>query len=271
MVASQSFNAATGFDLPKLPESGTYTIILAPGASYALDAALTLSQDVTGALIAGGEAQTFSTTRVGHNARYSFDAAAGSTFTLLFSGNEFPGSTNIYIYQPNSGATPWRSYVLNGSGGTYDLANLPATGIYTVLVSPTGEATGTLQISLSLKNLVLGTPTVNSVEVNQNGSYRLSVSYTVTNTGPSPAKASWYDRGYLSVDGSYETSDPTIGSRYQTTDLAPGASYTAEVVYTTSTAVVPGPYTLFVWSDAYKNVGESDETDNLLGVSVNLP
>ncbi|MGH8583830.1 MAG: hypothetical protein ACREWG_13825 [Gammaproteobacteria bacterium] len=95
--------------------------------------------------------QTFSTTRVGQNARYTFSGTAGQNQSLLFSANVFPGYTYAYVYKPDG------TYLTNttlyyssgaGTGTTLNLTNLPATGTYKVFITPPDVATGSLTVQI---------------------------------------------------------------------------------------------------------------------------
>ena len=98
LVPAQEITAATSFDLPVLPETGTYTLLTAPEPSHSMTASLTLSTDVAGILGADGTAKTLTTTRIGQNAHYTFNGTAGQYFSLLLSGDVFPGSTTAYVF-----------------------------------------------------------------------------------------------------------------------------------------------------------------------------
>jgi YD repeat-containing protein len=78
LLASNSSSTNGSDYLPPLPASGTYTLIVDPGTSAA-NTTLTLSSEVTGTLTSGGAAVTFSTTRAGQKASYTFTATAPGT------------------------------------------------------------------------------------------------------------------------------------------------------------------------------------------------
>jgi YD repeat-containing protein len=138
-------------NLALLPVSGSYTVFVDPG-SYTASFGLFMSADITGTLISGGDAQVFSTDRVGQNARYAFSGTAGQNLSLLFSGDTFPGWTSVYVYKPDGSLLSSTSVYYSGSGsegtGTWNLTNLPATGTYTVFVSSSGGSTGAISLQI---------------------------------------------------------------------------------------------------------------------------
>jgi hypothetical protein len=137
--------------LPFLPVSGTYMVIVDPGSSTA-SFGLFMSSDITGTLAFGGDAQAFSTARVGQNARYAFNGTAGQNLSLLFSGDTFPGWTSVYVYKPDGSLLSSTSVYYSGSGsagtGTWNLTNLPATGTYTVFVTSSGGTPGAISLQI---------------------------------------------------------------------------------------------------------------------------
>lgn len=143
--------AGSKCNLALLPVSGAYTVFVDPG-SYTASFGLFMSSDITGTLAFGGDAQAFSTNRVGQNARYAFNGTAGQNLSLLFSGDTFPGSTSIYVYKPDGSYLSSTSVYYSGSGpagtGTWNLTNLPATGTYTVFVTSSGGATGSISLQI---------------------------------------------------------------------------------------------------------------------------
>jgi hypothetical protein len=123
---------------------------------------------------------------------------------------------------------------------------------------------------------------VGSIGVNQNGSYAIPITYTVTNIGASAALPTWYDIGYLSADAVLSNGDAIVGVHTQSAALAAGASYTVTDTFITPTTTAVGSYTLIVKADAglpdiggsatdHGVVGESDETNNTQGMTITLP
>jgi YD repeat-containing protein len=150
-------------------------------------------------------------------------------------------------------------------------------------VAEADETNNVLSTTITLPgrpDLTVSNISVGSVTVNQNGSYNIPVSYTVTNSGQSTAKQSWYDFIYLSTDGVLDTSDLNLGNTSRIADLAPGASYGVSITGVTPTTTSPGNYTIFAKTDGYNSgsfysatslLAEADETNNTITAAVTLP
>ncbi|KJK00270.1 hypothetical protein UB44_10630, partial [Burkholderiaceae bacterium 26] len=76
-------SAGNSCNLPVLPSSGTYTVVVTPGSvNTALTGNLTLSNDAAATLTPNAPVTTFVASRVGQNARYTFSAMAGQNLSL---------------------------------------------------------------------------------------------------------------------------------------------------------------------------------------------
>jgi YD repeat-containing protein len=183
-----------------LPVDGTYTVFVDPG-SAAATLTLWLTADKTGTLTPE-VTQTFTSTRVGQNARYSFSGTAGQNLSLGFTGDTFPGTTSFYVYKPDGTQLTTTSLYYSGSGNSVrtslDLINLPANGTYRVFVTPSGTATGTLGVTLWTEQTGTLAPANNnsatvSLEAGQNGRYSFSgtagqgIGLGVTNLAMTPS------------------------------------------------------------------------------------
>lgn len=138
--------AASGVPLPVLPTTGTYSVIVNPGAA-ALTMSMLLSSDTTGALPSDGTALTFTPSNVGQNASYSF-VAGGQNLTMTMSGDTFVGNTTFMIYGPK-GLVSTTTLASDGtaSSGTYALPSL-GVGPFTVRVVPPSGVLGSVSVSL---------------------------------------------------------------------------------------------------------------------------
>ena len=147
------------------------------------------------------------------------------------------------------------SAYFGGSSTNTDNGNLVEVSEANNIASTTVK----LDADLKVSNVVLGSPTAN-----QNGTWTIPVSYTVTNAGASTiANPSWYDMGYLSSNGVLDNSSQ--GSFYlnrQATPLAPGASYSINSTFTTNNVTPGGTYTFFVKADGHDDYTGGLNTDN---------
>ncbi|MCJ8280487.1 MAG: hypothetical protein MJK14_11430, partial [Rivularia sp. ALOHA_DT_140] len=125
-------------------------------------------------------------------------------------------------------------------------------------------------IQIEAPNLTIsGTPTVQSSAALGE---TISLEYTVSNNGSVTAPADWWDFFYISDDAILDSSDISIGSRYTYSDtpLAAGDSYTATRDFTISNNVGTGNKYLLVETDRYNNQGETDETDNVKAIEIEI-
>ncbi len=100
----------------------------------------------------------------------------------------------------------------------------------------------------------------------------INLSWTVKNQSSFTASANWYDRIYLSSDTNLDGADTEIASEYidAQTPLFSNANYTINKNVNISPTTLPGSrYLLFV-TDRNNNQTETDETNNLKSIPINL-
>lgn len=152
LTSTCSGSAAPGYscNLVPLPASGTYTVRVDPSGANAANLTLTLSNNVIGSMTPDAAATNFATSRVGQDARYTFNATAGQNLSLLWSGSTFPGFwSTANVYKPDGSLLTSFIFADGTSGnGTGELRNLPATGTYTLHIDPVSIATGTVNMQL---------------------------------------------------------------------------------------------------------------------------
>ena len=184
---SLSFNSSgIRADLPTLPKTGTYAIVVIPSAST-VSLSVTLSQDVTASLPVDGAALSLAL-RSGQKARYTFTGTAGQSLGLGISGLTF-GAPSTYlfvtIYKPD-GTTwvpeaPLRCWEFwYAPGNRCGIPNLPVSGVYTIAITPTGSGTASMTVTLSADFTGSLTPNINaltysSTRVGQFGRYTFTV------------------------------------------------------------------------------------------------
>lgn len=210
-----------------------------------------------------------------------------------------------YLGSRGTPLAPGQSYSVNG---TFATPASTAPGTYTLFVKADGHsaawhgisATNTdagdlveidesnnvlasSQIQLDRPNLAVSSLTRGTIVNRPDGVWVIPVSYKVTNVGAAPAVASWYDMGYLSVDGVLSNNDESNGYlALRSSTLAPGASYDVSSTYFVPASVAPGSYTLLVKADAHNShsggsnyvgpgaVAETNEEDNVAALVVQL-
>ena len=110
----------------------------------------------------------------------------------------------------------------------------------------------TTRVSTTKPDLTVSNVVVGSISVNPDGSYRIPVSYRITNIGDVAAAGAWYAGAYLSADGVLSDNDVDLYGIYDRAGvtLAAGASVDVTTVFVTRRATGSGNYTLFIKADA---------------------
>ncbi len=155
------------FDTVTLPVTGTYTLLLDPGAAEIGQATvklITVPPDLASTITSNGASVPLSLA-AGQNANVTFSGTAGQSVSL--------GVSSVTIGDPNTGlqvgvlnpdgvslVLPMTS--IPAAGQAFDL-QLPATGVYTIVVDPTGLAPDSLTLTLSPDQT--GTLTLGSASV----------------------------------------------------------------------------------------------------------
>lgn len=145
--------STTGLQLPRLPATGTYSIVIDPGTNTG-SMTLTLISPVTGTITVGGAALPLALTPAGQRGVITFTGAAGQYLTLGLSGNTI-AAANITIL--TSTGFQVVGAAVTTSTPSIQIPKLAAAGTYTVLVDP-GSNSG--NITLTLVGAQSGTLTV---------------------------------------------------------------------------------------------------------------
>jgi len=136
-----------------LPVTGVYTIAVNPQDLNTGSVTLTIndvSADITNSIVPGGNSVTVTTTSAGQNALVSFDGNAGQRVSLKITGVTLTGGNgyvDVYLKKPDGSVLTSSSFI-NSSGGFLDVATLPVTGTYTILVDPQGTDLGSMTLTL---------------------------------------------------------------------------------------------------------------------------
>jgi subtilisin family serine protease len=149
VLANGSVGSSGGFvDTVSLPVDGTYTIVIDPSGSVTGSVTLRLYDvppDTTATGTVGGAGSTVSTSVPGQNSSLTFTASAGQRLSIRVTGSGLP-ATKLDLRRPN-GSVLATSYV-STSGGFIDTRTLPADGVYTLAVDPSGGATVSMTVVL---------------------------------------------------------------------------------------------------------------------------
>lgn len=145
-----AYTTGASVNLPPLPSTGTYTVIVIPGQTFNATALVTLSSDLTGAIQVGGAPTTFQTSRVGQNGRYAFSASAGQNLVVSWSGDTFIGaSSNLQVLAPSGLVVATANFSDTVASGSVALNNLQESGNYVVFLDPFAASTGALTFQVS--------------------------------------------------------------------------------------------------------------------------
>jgi RHS repeat-associated protein len=123
--------------------AGNYTILFGTTDQSTGSVTVTASPDLDAGALVVGTAKTVSISRPGQDARMTFAGTAGQRLSLDFPAFTFAYAPIVVVYSPDGGVLKQQ----NATSLHVDLPDLPATGTYTILVSPyssTGSFTALL-------------------------------------------------------------------------------------------------------------------------------
>ncbi|TYB64912.1 hypothetical protein FXF51_20965 [Nonomuraea sp. PA05] len=144
------------FDTVALPADGTYTLVLDPSRTAVGSMSAQVAEgDVTGTLTAGGDPVELTTTGAGQAATWSFAGTAGQRVAFALTGGTF-SSAYALVRKPDG--TELSESVFCKTSCAFDTATLPADGIYTVVLDPSGTAVGSISAQVTVGD-VTGTLT----------------------------------------------------------------------------------------------------------------
>lgn len=166
---------------------------------------------------------------------------------------------------------------ISTASGSVGPVRLPATGGYTVVVNPQTTTGGSVTLQLGGPDLSIGSLSAGTVTANQNGSFNIPTTFTVTNSGIATAGPSWVDYAYVAPEAVLPIGAPTVGTP-RNVPLNAGASYSVNQTYVI-TGATPGARTLFIQVDSdgigggdlAGQIAETSEGNNVASVSINLP
>jgi YD repeat-containing protein len=150
VLASPACMESSGFlDAVTLPSTGTYTVVFNPNQVAVGSVTLTLylvPADPTTTLTINGSSSTLTTTTAGQDAQATFSGTASQQVTVHLTGNTM-GTVTVRVLKPDGSQLSW-TFIWSGS---VDIAvpTLPATGTYTIAVSPDGAAVGSITLGVT--------------------------------------------------------------------------------------------------------------------------
>jgi large repetitive protein len=133
-----------GLQLPKLPRSGTYTVVVDAGSQTGI-IGLSIVRPFQAALTLNGAATPVTLSPPGRRALLTFTGAQGTYATVNLSAVTLSAGT-LSVLAPNGAVLDSGAF---GVAGKILQPQLPTNGIYTVLVEPTGSVGGSLNVAVS--------------------------------------------------------------------------------------------------------------------------
>lgn len=137
--------------------SGTYGVAYSPGFPSSVSLKATLNGDASGELLVDAQAPTAITLKKSQNARYTFSDGAGEGGLLLLwtenkltdGDNATDNRTKVTVLRSNgSPVTSAEQRTKDRPGVVMPLGDLPRSTIYTVLVEPSGQDAGPVNLQL---------------------------------------------------------------------------------------------------------------------------
>ncbi|MDG4837064.1 VWD domain-containing protein [Micromonospora sp. WMMD967] len=143
-------NGVGEIDGTLLPADGTYTVVVDPTGRTTGAATLRLlsSRDQAATIAVGGPPVVATVDRPGAVTTYRFTASAGTSVSLTATASDLPDQCGVVELRAPDGTPITSGCVINGAGDISPTV-LPTSGTYTVVVDPSGVATG--QVTLTLK------------------------------------------------------------------------------------------------------------------------
>src|SRR5579859_5624668 len=139
-------------DTQTLASAGTYTIFVRHSGSNTGNVTLqlnTVPADYSAALTLGvvTPVPTTGSLAIGQNARVTFSGSGGYQANIQFTNNTIGPLTATLL--STDGSTTLTSVTSSAASFSLPLAMLPATGTYTILIDPTGAATGSISVQVT--------------------------------------------------------------------------------------------------------------------------
>ena len=257
---SVSGTATAGIlNLPSLPSTGTYTVVLDPSVAATWQAQVML--DPGPLLAVDGATVTLATSVAGEPLRYRVTGTAGQRLEVGISGLAYAvssaNSTTFNLYRPDGTSIAGLGCVTSGAGACETaIASLPSTGTYSIVLVPPGQSSitaGTLAVSTPVTGWIAvggGSQTVDITRPGQTARItfsgtsgqllRLSWASAVVSGGSSVAVS------VLKPDGTTLGSGSFINAATGYLDIAslPSAGTYTVVLDPTSAATISVPLTL---------------------------
>ncbi|WP_425425592.1 Ig-like domain repeat protein [Uliginosibacterium gangwonense] len=134
--------------LTVLPVSGNYIVRLTPSSGISATAQLLLSSYLNSMLTVNADPVSHASMRVGQGGYYRFSAKQGQRYTLKWANTSFMGT--IALYQPDGSL--YQQNVIDAStnaSGSLVVPSASMNGLYSVVITPLGLETGSVQVGIT--------------------------------------------------------------------------------------------------------------------------
>ncbi|MFF3425716.1 RHS repeat-associated core domain-containing protein [Streptomyces sp. NPDC002602] len=139
---------SAAWEMSRLPVGGRYVLILKPGTGNIGAVTVTVSKPVTGVLDPAGPTADVPITRAGQEARWTVNAALGTSLSIGVDASGVSQTANTYLYRPD-GTEAASGYLQANRSGSLGALVVSASGQYTVRYAPNLAATGTVRLTAS--------------------------------------------------------------------------------------------------------------------------
>ena len=263
LLVSQTVAPGTaGIQLPQLPDTGTYSIVIDPGTGSG-SITFTLLGPITNSIAVNGSSLPLSLASSGQRALVTFNGTAGQYVTVTTNGGGSLSSAVVSILTPD-GATLISGSILSAGGSAYLAPQLPITGTYTVLINPQGATGGNLSLQVAVTTPLLS--------LSQSNGYSTAVSSSgapnVTFAGVAGQQLtlvvseanSYIQNGAISVTAPNGVQLGASGNLITTPDqdcLANGCHPNGKYSGSSAFFIGPLPYTGVYFANAFPASGQS--------------
>lgn len=156
-LVSQTVTPSTpAVQLPKLPQTGTYTIVVDPASANTGSMTLTLYGPVTGVLTSSD--LPFTASPAGRRVLLTYTGTANTWRTLTMSAVTLSGT--VTLFSPTGDALLSRPT----ANGIMD-PHLPIAGTYTVLIDPNGAVSGSVTVRMTAATVYVNNYTISPPHV----------------------------------------------------------------------------------------------------------
>ncbi|MFE0824140.1 RHS repeat-associated core domain-containing protein [Streptomyces sp. NPDC058847] len=148
-VDSSSFlGASADWEVPDLPETGTYQFVIDPQSVDTGSVAVILSAPAREELVFNGPTVRTDLSRMGQDGLWAFTAAEGDSLSLGVDATAMGSYLRCYVYLPDGSRSTYLA-VPDGDSASHDVDDLPQTGQYLLRCDPDDGGTGTAEVTLS--------------------------------------------------------------------------------------------------------------------------